>query len=421
MKKDLNKTKEQLFSELNDLRKKSKEREKILKAANQQLLATEQQLRAANQQLKANNQQLAANEQQLRAANQQLIASEEEIKNYAHKLGERVKELDCFYGISKIVEIPDISLEEIFRRTVKLIPESWQYPEITVCRIILDDKEYKTQDFKKTKWSQRSDIIIDGKHIGNIEVCYLKKMPDSDEGPFLKEERLLLDALAERLEKITERKKAEEKLRAANQQLAASERQLRAANQQFAASEQQLRAANQQLAASEQQLRAANQQLEANNQQLVASEQQLRAANQQFYANEQQLRAANQQLIASEFELIKEKKFSESIVETANAIIVGLDKDHKIRIFNQGAENITGYTKAEVIGKDWFKIFFPKEILNEMNKVWKNSWGVKSHSYVNPILSKAGKEIIVSWQTTGMYESEDTSKHLLISIGEDRN
>ena len=226
MKKDLNSTKEQLSLELNDLRNKSKEREEMQEAANQQLLATEQQLRAANQQLAANNQQLLATEQQLQTSNQQLK--------------ERLKELDCLYGISKIVEIPDISLEEIFRRTVKLIPDSWQYPEITVCRIILEGIEYKTHNFNKTKWSQSSDIIIDGKHIGNIEVCYLKEMPDFDEGSFLKEERLLLDALAERLGRITERVLGEEKQRAVNQQLRAANQQLDASNQQLSANEQQL-------------------------------------------------------------------------------------------------------------------------------------------------------------------------------------
>ena len=261
MKKDLNSTKEQLSLELNDLRNKSKEREEMQEAANQQLLATEQQLRAANQQLAANNQQLLATEQQLQTSNQQLK--------------ERLKELDCLYGISKIIEIPDISLEEIFRRTVKLIPDSWQYPEITVCRIILEGIEYKTHNFNKTKWSQSSDIIIDGKHIGNMEVCYLKEMPDFDEGPFLKEERLLIDALAERLGRITERVLAEEKQKATNQQLTTSEQHLMAANQQ-------LEANNQQLTASEQQLSAANQQLDASNQQLSANEQQLRVSNQQL-------------------------------------------------------------------------------------------------------------------------------------------
>ncbi len=154
------------------------------------------------------------------------------------------------------------------------------------------------------------------------------------------------------------------------------------------------------------------QQLMTANQQLIANEQQLQSANQQLEAN-------NQQLIASEHELKKEKIFSEKIVETASAIIVGLDKDHIIRIFNKGAEYITGYAKDEVIGEDWFKIFFPSEMLDEMNKVWEDSWGITSHSYINPILSKTGEDIMVSWQTTGIYESDDISKHILLSIGED--
>ena len=149
------------------------------------------------------------------------------------------------------------------------------------------------------------------------------------------------------------------------------------------------------------------------------AEEKLRAVNQQLQASEQELRAANQQLIASESELNREKNFSEKIIDTASAIIVGFDKDHIIRLFNKGAEDITGYTKAEVIGKDWFKIFFPKELLNEMNKVWEGAWEITAHSYINSILCKTGNEIIVSWQTTGIYEGEDVSKHLLISIGED--
>ncbi|MBI9068745.1 MAG: PAS domain S-box protein [Salinivirgaceae bacterium] len=116
--------------------------------------------------------------------------------------------------------------------------------------------------------------------------------------------------------------------------------------------------------------------------------------------------------------LVKEKIFSEKIMETADAIIVGLDKDHIIRIFNHGAEKISKYKKEEVIGKDWFKMFFPKEMLGEMNKVWKNAWGIKTHSYINSILTKSGEEIFISWQTTGMYDSADVSKHLLLSIGE---
>ena len=120
-----------------------------------------------------------------------------------------------------------------------------------------------------------------------------------------------------------------------------------------------------------------------------------------------------------EKDLSVEKEFSEKIINTSNAIIIGLDKNHLIQIFNKGAEKVTGYSEEDMLGKDWFKIFFPKELLEEMNKAWKESWGISSQSYINQILIKTGEERIISWQTTGFYEGEDEAKHLLISIGED--
>jgi len=117
--------------------------------------------------------------------------------------------------------------------------------------------------------------------------------------------------------------------------------------------------------------------------------------------------------------LKKQKEFNEKIVQTSNAIIVGLDKNHKIKIFNKGAEKITGFKAKEVIGSDWFEIFVEPDISDEINKVWEIAWGAEINSYINPIRSKNGDKKIVSWQTTGMYDGADETTHLLISIGED--
>ncbi|MBT3748487.1 MAG: PAS domain S-box protein, partial [Bacteroidetes bacterium] len=117
--------------------------------------------------------------------------------------------------------------------------------------------------------------------------------------------------------------------------------------------------------------------------------------------------------------LSKEKEFSEKIIKTSSAAIVGLDLNHRIKIFNKGLQDITGYEPSEVIGKDWFDIFFPSDIANEMNNVWKDAWGHSSHSYENLILGKTGEEKFISWQTTGLYDDPDINNHLLISIGED--
>ena len=137
---------------------------------------------------------------------------EEVMRHQAHALGERVKELNCLYGMSNLVEKKDISLEEILQGTIDLIPPSWQYPEITSARIILEGKEFGTENFRETTWKQTSDIRAHGERIGTVEVCYLEEKPESDDGPFLKEERNLINAIAHRLRRIIERKRAEEGL-----------------------------------------------------------------------------------------------------------------------------------------------------------------------------------------------------------------
>ena len=138
--------------------------------------------------------------------------AEEEKERFLYDLTERVKELNCLYSLSKLVAQPDISVEEIFQKTVNLVPPSWQYPDITCSRIVFEEKEFKTNNFKATKWKQLADIKVSGKRTGTLEVCYLEEKPESYEGPFLKEERDLINAIVQRLGQIIEYKRAKDEL-----------------------------------------------------------------------------------------------------------------------------------------------------------------------------------------------------------------
>ncbi len=153
--------------------------------------------------------------------------AEEALRKRTHELGERVKELNCLYTIYGLVEKWGTSLDEIFQGTVDIIPPSWQYPEITRARIILENQAFQTEDFAETIWKQASDIFVHGKRIGTLEVFYLEEKPEIDEGPFLKEERHLIDAIAGQLRKIIESKRAEDEKRQA-QALAISSEKLAA-------------------------------------------------------------------------------------------------------------------------------------------------------------------------------------------------
>jgi signal transduction histidine kinase len=150
-------------------------------------------------------------------------AGKSELRELAHNLGERIKELNCLYGISRLVEQENTTIDEIMQNVVDLIPPAWQYPEDTCARIKLEDREFQTSNFRETAWYQSEVITVNGQASGNVQVYYLSEKPRSDEGPFLKEERTLIHAIAERLGHIVEHKRAAEEL----QLLYEQERQLR--------------------------------------------------------------------------------------------------------------------------------------------------------------------------------------------------
>ena len=97
---------------------------------------------------------------------------EEELRRQTHNLGERIKELDCLYKLDEITRKEGISIQDVIKRTVRLIPPTWQYPEITGCCIMYKKRKHKTKNFKKTKWMQKADIVVHNKQAGSVEVCW---------------------------------------------------------------------------------------------------------------------------------------------------------------------------------------------------------------------------------------------------------
>jgi len=131
-----------------------------------------------------------------------------------HALGERVKELNCLYSISKLGVEPGISIPTLLQRSVELLPAGWQYPEITCARIILEEHDpVQSEHFQESPWKQAAEIISGGKSIGKLEVYYQQEKPQYFEGPFLEEERHLIDAVAEWLGITLERMQIDQALR----------------------------------------------------------------------------------------------------------------------------------------------------------------------------------------------------------------
>ena len=118
---------------------------------------------------------------ELSSANLKLEA---EIANHPsdqRQLQQRLKHLNCLYGLSKIVHRQEISLEEIFQETVNLLRDAYQYPAVMCAQIAFDGIHYKTDNFEKSELSQYAQIRAHDENVGTLGVYYLgKEGEDSD-------------------------------------------------------------------------------------------------------------------------------------------------------------------------------------------------------------------------------------------------
>jgi PAS domain S-box-containing protein len=126
------------------------------------------------------------------------------------KLSECQKELNCLYGLCRLVEEHSLSLDELLQEIPVMLAASWEHPEMACARIIMGDKEFSTKNFRVTKSGMAADIKADGRKEGKIEVFYFGETPELNMGTFLEEERNLIDAVAAWLGRIIERKLWEE-------------------------------------------------------------------------------------------------------------------------------------------------------------------------------------------------------------------
>jgi PAS domain S-box-containing protein len=118
-------------------------------------------------------------------------------------------------------------------------------------------------------------------------------------------------------------------------------------------------------------------------------------------------------------ELKQEKDFTENLLETANSLVVTLDKDANIMIFNKCAERLTGYSKREVLGKNWFDIFIPEYDKQNIPTVFMETLKQRPEVSIfeNPIVTKDGTERLIGWSNSTLKQKGKIIG--VLSIGKD--
>ncbi len=124
-----------------------------------------------------------------------VMATQEGLKEIIYEKTERLKELSCINQTTSILQ-SEKSADNALKRIVYILPDAWQYPDNTVARISFDGREFMSPDFIVTKWRQRQPFLTIDDRFGEVEIYYTKEFPDIDEGPFMKEERDLINNIA---------------------------------------------------------------------------------------------------------------------------------------------------------------------------------------------------------------------------------
>ena len=118
-----------------------------------------------------------------------------EYRRLLHDQQERLKELACINQTTYILK-EGKPIEETLQQIVLLLPSAWQYPEYTSARIRFLDKSFETPDFQETTWKMFQEFDTIDNEKGTIEIYYTREFSIETEGPFLKEERDLIQNIA---------------------------------------------------------------------------------------------------------------------------------------------------------------------------------------------------------------------------------
>jgi PAS domain S-box-containing protein len=116
-------------------------------------------------------------------------------------------------------------------------------------------------------------------------------------------------------------------------------------------------------------------------------------------------------------ELLKAKDFAENLIQTADAIVVGLDRAGSVQLFNDAAERITGYSRKELKGRSWFETTVPHD---RYPHVWEEFQrlpaGQLAREFENPILTKSGEERYIVWRNSELRENGEIAGSVSFGI-----
>lgn len=134
-------------------------------------------------------------------------------------LRERVKELNCLYTISRLRELYHSSADRFLQGVVECLPPAFQHVDCACARITYHNRSYVSEQFQASRCGIAAAFHVEAHPAGTVEVFYHKLPPGADAEPFIRDEYVLMKAVAERIGTFLMHRKAEDDLHQAHEAL----------------------------------------------------------------------------------------------------------------------------------------------------------------------------------------------------------
>ena len=112
--------------------------------------------------------------------------------------------------------------------------------------------------------------------------------------------------------------------------------------------------------------------------------------------------AAAQRLAVLLGEVQEANRFSRQLIETANVMVVGLDGEGRVAIFNHMAESVSGYAADDILGQPWFGEIIPASECGDLQAAFSNipQCGSFPDTHLCPLHTRSGEQRLISWKNS---------------------
>ncbi len=95
--------------------------------------------------------------------------------------------------------------------------------------------------------------------------------------------------------------------------------------------------------------------------------------------------------------LERERSFTAQVVNGIDAIVCGLSPDGTTRYINATGERITGYRSEEMLGRNWWEVFYPGDEYRQVEELFRAFQQGDVRDYSMTLTTRTGEKRNISW------------------------